>query len=117
MINLSNVAQSQAFAQDYVVMRSASSFVRGGVASDVTEVPMYGIIQPATAEDIAQVPEGDRTTGMMSFIATERMYTTRSKPPAGLADKITWDTDTWKVVATWPWGDFGFWKAVGSRQP
>lgn len=117
MINLSNVAQSQAFAQNYVVVRSTTAFVRGGTSNATTDIPMYGIIQPASPEDIAQVPEGDRVNGMMSFIATERMYTTRSKEPAGLADKITWDGDVWKVVSTVPWGDFGFWKAVGSRQP
>lgn len=116
MINLSNVAQSQAFAQSYVVTRSTSSFVRGGVSSTTAEIPFWGIIQPSTPEDIAQVPEGDRSTGMMSFISTERMFTTRSSPD-GLADKIPWRGKIYKVVSCDLWGDFGFWKAVGSRQP
>ena len=120
MIDLSELTFDQDLAQPYTVNRTTGSFGQGGfIALATVQIGFLGIIQPATDEDVAQVPEADRITGMMSFISAEPMYKTRAAQngeSAGLGDTIVWRGQVYKVVHTVPWGDFGFWKAVGSRQ-
>jgi hypothetical protein len=119
-LDLSAVANDPAFAQSYVVTRRTGGFAQGGyVITSSTAVPFWGIIQPSADEDLAQVPEGDRVTGMIGFISQQRMYQTNGKGignPSGLSDLITWNDQVYKVVAVVPWKDFGFWKAIASRQ-
>jgi hypothetical protein len=116
-INLSRVANSPAFAQTYTVNRSSGTFQQGGFVSTTTPIPFWGIIQTATEQDLAQVPEGDRVTGMMKFISTEQMYQTYvDGQTQGIGDQVTWRGHNYKVVVVVPDVDFGFWKAIASRQ-
>ena len=115
-MNVARVANSPAFAQAYTVNRSVGTFQQGGFVSTTTPIPFWGIIQPATDEDLAQVPEGDRVTGMMGFISEQRMYETNVQQNSeGLGDTITWNDQLYRVVRVVPWKDFGFWKAIASR--
>ena len=115
-MNVARVANSPAFAQVYTVNRSVGTFQQGGFVSTTTPIPFWGIIQPATDEDLAQVPEGDRVTGMMGFISEQRMYETNVQQNSeGLGDTITWNDQLYRVVRVVPWKDFGFWKAIASR--
>lgn len=119
MIDLSDIVNDPDFAQAYTVTRTSGSFGQGGyIPGSPTQIAFWGIIQPASEEDLQQIPEADRTLGMMSFISTDQMYKTRvnSDGSSGLSDTIVWNGQTYKIVGTWPWKDFGFWKAVGSRQ-
>ena len=116
-ISLTRVASSPAFAQAFTVNRSVGTFEEGGYQFTTTAIPFYGIIQPGSESDLAQVPEGDRVTGMMGFISEERMYKTYvDKSVSGIGDQITWRGQNYKVIAVTPWRDFGFWKAIASRQ-
>jgi hypothetical protein len=115
-ISLTRVANSPAFAQAYTVNRSTGSFQQGGYVSVTTAITFWGIIQPATEEDLAQVPEGDRATGMMGFISELPMYKTRAEgTTSGIGDTITWRGQDYRIVAVTIWGDFGFFKSIGSR--
>ena len=115
-INLTRVVNSPAFAQAYTVNRSSGTFQQGCYVSVTSAIPFWGIIQPATEEDLAQVPEGDRSTGMMGFISEQPMYKTRAQGSAsGLGDTITWDAQEYRVVAVVLWKDFGFNKAIAAR--
>ena len=115
-ISLTRVANSPAFGQAYTVNRSTGSFQQGGYVSVTTAIPFWGIIQPATEEDLAQVPEGDRATGMMGFISELPMYKTRAEgTTSGIGDTITWDGQLYRVVAVTKWKDFGFNKAIAAR--
>lgn len=120
-ISLARVASSPAFAQNYTVMRSTGTFQQGGFVSTRVPIPFWGIIQPATEQDLAQVPEGDRVTGMMGFISEQRMYRTYvDGSTEGIGDTIIWPPVSgveYKIIAVVPWFQFGFWKAIGSRQP
>ena len=120
-ISLTRVANSVAFAQEFTVNRSTGTFQQGGYVQTTTPIPFWGIIQPASNQDLAQVPEGDRVTGMMGFISEQRMYRTYvDGETSGIGDTITWPPNvgvTYKVVAVVPWLQFGFWKAIASRQP
>jgi hypothetical protein len=116
LISLTRVVNSPAFAQSFVINRSSGTFQQGGYVSTTTPIPFWGIIQPATEEDLLQVPEGDRSTGMMGFIAEREMFKTNVEGSAsGLGDTITWNDQQYRVVVVVPWRDFGFWKAIGAR--
>jgi hypothetical protein len=115
-ISLTRVANSPAFAQSFTVNRSTGTFQQGGFVSTTSPLDFWGIIQPATDEDVAQVPEGDRSTGMMGFISEQRMYKTYVEgSTSGIGDTITWNGQTYRLVTVGPWKDFGFWKAIGAR--
>ena len=117
-ISLTRVVNSPAFAQAYTVNRSVGTFQQGGYVFNTTPIAFWGIIQPATEQDLAQVPEGDRVTGMMGFISEERMYRTYvDGQTSGIGDQIVWRGANYKVVAVVPWKDFTFYKAIASRQP
>jgi len=116
-LNLTRVVNSPAFAQEYTVNRSVGTFQEGGFVFTTYAIPFYGIIQPATDQDLAQVPEGDRVTGMMGFISEQPMYRTYVEGQTeGIGDQITWRGHNYKVVVVIPWRDFGFAKAIASRQ-
>lgn len=122
MISLADIAADPDFAQPYTVSRRSGTFAVGKFNVTATSgIAFYGIIQPASDEDLAMVPEGDRTTGMMSFISQQQMYKTNGEALTGnatlyLGDLITWNGQVYKIVVTTPWVDFGFWKAIGARQ-
>jgi hypothetical protein len=122
MIDMTDVATAWEFAQTIPVTRQAGAFGRGGfIVTATSTLSVYGILQPASDEDLEQVEEGDRVTGMMSFISTVQLYKTYvdgSGPESGdgLSDTFYWRGQVYKVVITTPWGDFGFWKAIASRQ-
>jgi len=116
-LNLTRVANSPAFAQSYIVNRSVGNWQDGGYVFTTTAIPFYGIVQPATEYDLAQVPEGDRVTGMLGFISEQPMYKTYVEGSvSGIGDQIVWRGQNYKVVAVVPWRDFGFAKAIASRQ-
>lgn len=120
MISLTDIVNDPDFAQDYVVTRRYGVFALGAfqVTSSVT-VPFWGIIQPATDEDLDMVPEGDRVRGLMSFISEQEMFKTNGNGLEGvqeLGDLITWNNQVYKIVVTTIWKDFGFFKALGVRQ-
>jgi hypothetical protein len=115
-ISLTRVANSPAFAQEYTVNRSTGQFEQGGYISSTTAIPFWGIVQPATEEDLLQVPEGDRSTGMMNFISEQPMYKTYVAGSAsGIGDTVTWNEQEYRVVIVLPWKDFGFNKAIAAR--
>jgi hypothetical protein len=95
-------------------------FALGRFTVTATEViPFFGSIQPATTRDLEQVPLGDRVTGAMKFISHREMFVTHTKgigSPSGLSDTIEWRGDRYGITKVDPWGDFGFWKAIGVRQ-
>jgi hypothetical protein len=94
MINLSRVVnRARLGAKPFTVTRTTGAFGLGGFLTTLVDLPFFGIIQPASDEDLQQVPEGDRVTGMMSFISQAEMYKTRSASEgsaAGLSDVILW---------------------------
>lgn len=118
-LDLSDVANDPDFAQSYTVVRRSGRFALGRfTVTNTASLPFYGIIQPATDEDLDGIPEGDRISGAMSFISVQRMFNTNTEgigTPSALSDTIMWRGQNYGVWKAGPWGDFGFWKAVGVR--
>lgn len=117
LLNLSRVALDPRFAQSFTVNRNSGTWQQGGFVETATPIPFYGIIQPATEEDLAQVPEANRVRGSLGVISEQRLFSTYvENGAAGTGDTFMHNNQLYKVVGAWPWGDFGFWKAVASRQ-
>ncbi|SFE43540.1 hypothetical protein SAMN04487969_102503 [Paenibacillus algorifonticola] len=115
MINVKNVVLSRNFAQPkgFIVHRQTGSWVRGTWQS-VEEAPitLSGTIIVATADDLEQVPEGDRVKGAMAFYSPQQIYVTRE---TGTSDQIDWRGERYRIYHVAPWEDFGYYKAIGVR--
>lgn len=123
MINVGRIVLSRNFAQSkgFVVVRTVGKWLSGRwVADPETTINMQGTITVAGENDLVQVPEGDRVTGMMCFFSTKPIYVTRAEDEEGLeidgiSDEIIWQGDRYRVSSVNPWQDFGYYKAFGVR--
>ncbi|MFC3768365.1 hypothetical protein [Paenibacillus sp. GCM10012303] len=121
MINVGRVVNSRNFAQPggFTVFRQTGAWSGGRwVSQPEVAIIMQGTVTVATQEDLEQVPEGDRVTGMMSFYSQQMIYRTRSEDdqdPGGTSDEIFWRGERYRVAAVLPWLDFGYCKAIGAR--
>lgn len=120
MINLAEVVNDPDFAQSFVITRSQGGAFKAGKWQDATTtVQGYGVIQPATAEELNQVPEGDRVNEVKSFHSSSPLYETHTSggddPNARISDTIAWSGQNYKLVKVFQWQDFGYYKALGVR--
>lgn len=121
MINLALIVSDPDFAQPLIITRSSGGSWQLGNWVDATQqVNWFGIVQPATPEELEQVPEGDRVKGAMSFHSEQVIYETHTNGPtdsnAGISDLITWQNQTYRIVKVFPWEDFGYYKAIAVRK-
>ena len=114
MINVEELILDPDFGQTYTVTRSVGTFGPGGFQNRQTQFRIFGVIEPITAKDLEQVPEGDRVIGLMTFYSTVPLYIT-SVENSGLSDQITWSNEQWRIQQVLEWADFGYWKAFGVR--
>jgi hypothetical protein len=111
-INVSKVIKSPKFVQTYTVFRKTGDWVSGRFVSTESQIKVSGVVTPPNAKEILQVPEGDRTTGVMCFHSTQELFVTR---PEGTSDEIVWKGIRYRVSQVMPWIDYGYWKAFGVR--
>ncbi|GED34030.1 hypothetical protein P9G84_22375 [Brevibacillus centrosporus] len=112
MIDVSEVITDPDFAQAYVVHRRSDSWTAGRTLSSEAPIKMVGVITVADAKTLNQLPEGDRVTGLMCFYATKELFTTSDQ---GTSDQIEWRGERYRVKQVFPYGDYGYYKAIGER--
>lgn len=121
MINVSRVINSRNFAQPggFTVYRQTGGWAAGRwVAEPEAPIQMQGTVTVANSQDLVQVPEGDRVTGLMCFYSQQPIFTTRAADDpnkGGTSDEIVWKGERYRVSSVVPWGDFGYYKAFGVR--
>jgi len=119
MINLSRVITDPRIAQPkpFTVWRKSGSWQGGRWVQTEDSVPTQGIITPATAKDITQVPEGDRTGGELTILSLSPIYVTHSSSEnfQGTSDEVEWNGERYRVFNVFPWNEFGFYHAIGIR--
>ena len=116
MIDLSEIITDPDFAEAFNIERKTGSFNLGRyVEGDPVVIPTVGIITPANALEIQQIPEGDRLTASITVKTTVPLYVSRLGLQSGVPDLIDWNGSQWKVSYVWPWQDFGYYKAVAVR--
>lgn len=124
-LNVSRVVSNPKFAQTFTIERSSGGdWNDNGTWGDVTvDVDFYGIIQPATAKELNQVPEGDRVKEVKSFHSTQEMFVSHVDTEnatdvgynAGISDYAIWNGQRYRLAKRYEWADFGYFKALGVR--
>jgi len=119
VINLAIVLRSPHFRQTFKVYRTTGYFDLGGWVENEAS-PAYfevsGAVWPSSEKEIRQVPEGDRTTGMVTFVSEEPLYLTRTNDSEeATSDQIEWQGERYKLVSTMNYVDYGFNAVVGVR--
>lgn len=108
------------FCQSFIIERSAGgSWQAGKWVNNITEVPSYGAMQPASPRDKDMVPEGDRITGLVAVWSSSPIFTTGTTgvddAAAHISDIIIWHGQRYTVLGVKPWFDDGYWRAVATR--
>ena len=115
MLNVSELLQDPDFAQPFSIQRSSGAFVSGGFETITTTVAAWGVILPASDQDLAQVPAGDRVTGTISIHTAQQLFQTHGGSQPGLSDVIAWNGETYRILQLFPYQDFGYTKALAAR--
>jgi len=112
MINVSEVITDPDFAQSFLVHRRTGKWVNGRWQENMTDITLLGVITVADPKTLEQLPEGDRVIGLMCFYATVPIFTTNEQ---GTSDQIEWRGERYRVKQVFPYGDYGYYKAVAER--
>ncbi len=117
MLNLSRVLYSPKFNQPFAIYRKSGSWVRGRfVETESQVIPFSGVVLPASAEEIMQLPEGDRSTSMMTFFSVQEMFVTHvdnGQGYAGTSDELEWRSERYRITNVNQYSDYGYFKAYG----
>ena len=115
-VNLSRVVHSPRMSQKITILRKTGSWVDGAweLSEQPTELAMRGIVTLAKAKDLQQVPEGDRITGAIRILTTERIYVTDG-PAYDTTDMVYWRGAKYRVLTVTPDVDYGFYRSIGAR--
>ena len=119
MMNLARVLSNPKFRQTFKVFRTTGHFDLGGFVEEIPSpayFEMSGVVWPPSAKELEQVPEGDRVVGMMVFVSSQPIYTTRkTDTEEGNSDQIEWQGGKYKIIQQLNWSDYGFYYCVGVR--
>lgn len=95
-------------AQSFTIIRIGGEWREGKFIESEERISAFGNIQPATEQQINQVPEGDRTSGMLSLWTITPLRMTNQKEPYQKSDVIEWEGNRYKIASMMPWNQFGF---------
>lgn len=114
MLDVSRILYSRTLSQPdgFIVYRKSGSWVSGQWLETETSLTMHGPVMPANAEELEQVPEGDRKKGAMVFYCTQELRCT-TEANAGTSDQVVWNGARYRITNSLPWKDFGYYKAIG----
>jgi hypothetical protein len=109
-INVSRVISNPAFAKGYTVFRKTGEWVSGRWVPSETQINVKNVVTAPSSKDLVQIPEADRTTGVMCFHSAQELFITRD---SGTSDEIVWNNTRYRIFKVVPWSDYGYWKAFG----
>lgn len=118
MLNMSRFLYNKRFSQSFVICRKVGSWDHGEfIQTCLIPAPKpIGVIIPASAKEIMQFPEGDRSTSMMVFYSPIEIMTTHvddGNGYSGTSDEIYWRGNNYKILNVNQYADFGYFKAYG----
>jgi hypothetical protein len=118
MIDVSELIVDPDFAQPYLVRRMSGTWFEGEFIQKESSLQFYGVITPANTQDVNMLPEGDRIAGLMTFYTTAGnpfLVTRNTDGSLGTSDQPVWRDERYKVMQVFPYDDFGYMKAIGTR--
>jgi len=110
MISVGEIIFDPDFLQEITVQRKLGEWVKGRFVEEQSTLVFTGIVCPANAQEISQVPEGDRVTGMMKFHTIDEVFTTIE---TGTSDVIIWRGKHYRVINVTPYVDYGYFISLG----
>ena len=117
MINVGRVLNSSSLRQPkpFRVWRKTGSWIAGRFVETESSILMSGVVTPASAKDILQVPEGDRSSEIIAFHSTMPLFVTHDDMEGkGTSDQIEWHGERYRLLHIKDWSDFGYYKALGT---
>lgn len=117
MINLSGVIHSPMLSQTITIMRTSGTWENGGfIAGPPKKLNMTGIVTVASARELVKVPEGDRQSGAMKVLTTERLYVTGEiNDASNCSDVLLWRGERYRIYSVSPDTDYGFYRSIAMR--
>lgn len=112
MLNIAELIHDPDFAQPFTVYRKTGQWAEGEYNQTEQQISFHGVVVAANTKDLLQVPEGDRVKGIMAFYATEPLLVTNE---VGTSDQVVWRSERYRLFQTWPYADYGYYKALGER--
>lgn len=111
-------------AQPFTINRTFGEWKAGRFIEETTAIKAVGNIQPATTEDLEQLPEGDRRKGVIVIRTPTPIYETGNQESEAsqtpqkehTTDEIVWRGNAYKVLSATLWGDFGWYEAYATRK-
>jgi hypothetical protein len=116
LVDVSELFSDPEFMRAVALRRPTIHLANEGesIASYDPDVDITASVQPATAEDVASLPEGERGSGRIV-----KLYTSTdlkmSDGKTTVADVVVIpdpDGGSFKIVGTEPWGPHGYYKAL-----
>ncbi len=119
MINLAAVIHSPMLSQSITIKRSSGIWEDGEFVSDgySPETLIFrGILTVASPRDLQMVPEGDRQSGAMKILTTERLYVTgETDCNSNFSDILEWRGEQYRIHSVTPDADYGFYRAIATK--
>lgn len=112
MINLNELIHDPDFNTTFVIRRQTQgAFVKGRYQASTQDIPVTGIVAPASSKDLELLPEGDRESGMKTFYTDVPLNVTGT---GAISDVCIFRGQTYKLTQVSDYSSNGYWKALGT---
>lgn len=111
MIDLSRLIAAPDFSEPFVIRRRIGKWEAGRFVATPEDTAVTGIVEPTSGDDLEQVPEGDRVSGMMTFYTRQPVYLAQDRSQS---DELIWRGKSYKTVQVMDWSRHGFYKVIAS---
>lgn len=111
MIDVSRLITDPDFCEPFVIRKKPGKWQDGEFITTPVDKRVTGIVEPTTGDDLEQVPEGDRVSGMVTFYTKDTIELTYDDH---LADEIIWRHKLYKAITVLDWSRHGFYKTIAS---
>jgi hypothetical protein len=115
LVDVSELMSDPEFMSAVTLRRATVHLANEGEAiSSYTDTAVTASVQPATAEEIAGLPEGERGSGRIIklYSATEFKQSDGDASVADVVVTVGANPGRFRVVGVEPWGDNGYFKAL-----
>lgn len=105
------LADTDIAGEEIIITRAKRTVVKGMTVDAPYTIVTYGSIQPASGQQLQQLPEDQRTTASISVIVPVMLIPlSQSNAP----DLVQYDGQNYRVVAANSYGHFGqgFWQGT-----
>lgn len=111
MIDLSELMHDPDFCESFVIRYQKGKWQDGKFVTIPEEQKVTGIVEPTSGDDLSQLPEADRVSGLMTFYTREVLTLGNENQ---CSTEIISRGRIYKIVQLQDWSRHGFYKAIAS---